>query len=652
MELHLIQLCLAICLTGGALAVRPQLTTEELSPNPPKGHENTTGPNTASLSKGIEKSAGKDGSEDVGKDRSEDGSNATSPGKSMWNYAAKFGGTTKEKLTFSPGQPPKGFRISQMVDLHPGVIIEGATNGSKYVYGRLTSVEENGKSTPVTGGTKQSITKKWAALIKASKKDKANYTITVDLNYHTKDSATWASVLLGIVPAFLSLLVSTCLCPCFVWRLCSKSVLSVDSEPSSQGSEPESDSQESAQQESQPEASPPKDTETTNTIQAMAAIHAVPHLKPSWLTTVLDARVTQLSMILFSFSLLIRQCTGLFHVKDLVLQDPITAVLELSFPALKVALCLSAVVGMKAAARCKLIQQGSTAPEDLLETMHKELRWFVLLPFLPKLMMFLLPPALFIIPDDAILGFFAGSTYSYGFSEVDIMDILCHHVLLPLMTLRFMLEAFIAARVAVSYVHAASKPLKDFPQDESQQETKKELMRQVHSSCVQLGTRTLPHLSIISAPTFSIVVLNWIFAFDVMFEALLSGASNIWFARLLIAVVMIGHLPIGLACLLLPARVSDACTRLLRLLNKIRENPDAENLRDQIRMTELYVNALNNGQGIGFMLYPTNIIVSNRFIVEMTLKIAGLASIALPMLSKIFQAQRDSEAMLFVNQTS
>lgn len=110
---------------------------------------------------------------------------------------------------------------------------------------------------------------------------------------------------------------------------------------------------------------------------------------------------------------------------------------------------------------------------------------------------------------------------------------------------------------------------------------------------------------------------------------------------------LVSHIPIGLSCLLLPATVSDACAQVTRHLNEQRANPNQDDVQRQIDVTERFINGVNDGQGLGFVLYGTGMVVNKRAIFTGAAKVAGIASIVLPAASELFTQQRASHELLF-----
>ena len=549
-----------------------------------------------------------------------------------------------ETVDFGPGEKPVKKYLQIYHHVGNGVWVRGVEpdnenasySGAESKSGRLVAIQGDGEKPTKIGGrtTREWVERAWARQIHSNKP----YHLTLE-NSTSMGWGKFAVILLygitGMFVALLGLLVAVFLFPCFVVRLFGKLALSSETE--------------------EPENTESPEQEKSEHVPATDSSRPIPRLKQSWFTYIVGARVSKVSLVLFSMSELLHAAFEMDHMKQLMMEEPVFGMLDIGIPVAQLALCVSVVMGIRAAKTCQIFAEGATAPEDLVDSMHKELRWSVLLPFVPQALIQA------IISGMAIFAFVCMCVYSLGQQHVfehelfealgvhfvglgfDILgigkhniwiDVVCHQTLLFHLMLLFMLDAYIAARVVTSHVNVISNRLKD--------PLSFEQLKEVHFSCVQLVKGPLAHLSVISRPTFAIAALNWLYAFLVAFQALLYGDSMSHLFAILFC-----HIPIGLSCLLLPATVSDACTQVTRHLNEQRANPNQDDVQRQIDVTERFINGVNDGQGLGFILYGTGMVVNKRAIFTGAAKIAGIASIVLPAASELCTQQRTSHELLF-----
>ena len=556
-------------------------------------------------------------------------------------------GEDPERVDFGPGEKPVK-KYLQIFDRNGGadggVYVTNAVpdnenaSYSESKSGILAAIQGEGEKPTKIGArtTRQWVERVWARQIHSNKP----YHLSFARSSYMSESEYHRFLLMRLaivtVATFLSLLVAICLFPCFVVGLCCKFALSSETE--------ESENTEPPQQ--------PKSDEVPATDNG----RPIPRLKQSWFTYIVRAKITQVSLVLFSMSQLLNASIEIYQMKQSVMEEPVFAMLDIGIPVAQLALCVSVVMGVRAAKTCQIVAEGATAPEDLLDTMHTELRWSVLLPFVPQAFIQVLisgfMTCLFVSSFLRFMCEFFESchgmwmVYDFNMDKVwgvmhmfgifrfwQLLDIVCHQTLFQLMLL-FMLDAYIAARVVTSHVNVISNRLKG-PLNFEQ-------LKEVHISCVQLVKGPLKDLSVISQPTFAIALLNWLYAFLVAFQTLLYGGSVCH-----LVAILVSHIPIGLSCLLLPATVSDACTQVTRHLNEQRSDPNQDDVHRQVNVTEKFINGVNDGQGLGFVLYGTGMVVNKRAIFTGAAKIVGIASIVIPAASEFCSQQRTSHALLF-----
>ena len=549
-----------------------------------------------------------------------------------------------ETVDFGPGEKPVkkhlGMYNIDMYDGNGGVWVNHAVpdnenaSYSESQSGILVAIQGDGEKPTKIGGrtTREWVERAWARQIHSNKSYHLIFDNSTSMGFGSRVLFLFEFTT-GTVLALLGLFVAICLFPCFVVRLFGKLALSSETE--------ESENTESPEQ------------EKSEHVPATDSRSPIPRLKQSWFTYIVGARVTKVSLVVFSMSELLHAAFQIFQTKRLVMEEPVFGMLDIGIPVAQLALCLSVVMGIRAATTCQIFAEGATAPEDLVDTMHRDLRWSVLLPFVPQAFT---QASISCLAISAVFWQFSGRGRYYC-GQIDIIAavaeaiplvgwardiigqdhfvaIVCHQTLLFHLMLLFMLDAYIAARVVTSHVNVISNRLKD--------PLSLEQLKEVHISCVQLVKGPLTDLAVISQPTFAIAFLNWLYAFLVAFQTLLYGGSMSH-----LVAILVSHIPIGLSCLLLPATVSDACTQVTRHLNEQRANPDQDDVHRQIDVTERFINGVNDGQGLGFVLYGTGMVVNKRAIFTGAAKVAGIASIVLPAASELFTQQRASHELLF-----
>ena len=556
-------------------------------------------------------------------------------------------GEDPETVDFGPGEKPvkKYLQMYEMYDGgETGLWVQNAVpdnenaSYSESKSGRVVAIQggsDGDKPTKFGARTnRQWVERAWARQIHSNK----SYHVTLD---NSTDMGAGSSVLFlfelttGIVPALLGLFVAIFMFPCFVVGLFCKCALSSDTDESENTEPPH-----------------PK----SDQVPATGSPRPIPRLKQSWFTYIAAAKKTQVTLVVFSMSELLHAAFETYQMKRLVMKEPIFGMLDIGIPVAQLALCVSVVMGIRATKTCQILAEGATAPEDLVDTMHRELRWSVLLPFVPQALIqgimsgitifcfvgvcasSIGKPEVLVYAMVPLVLVFGENSIQVAFQVLgnsnSLVDIVCHQTLLFHLMLLFMLDAYIAARVVTSHVNVISKRLKD--------PLSLEELKEVHMSCAQLVKGPLTDLSVISQPTFAIAALNWLYAFLVAFKTLLYGDNMPHLFAILFC-----HIPIGLSCLLLPATVSDACAQVTRHLNEQRANPNQDDVQRQIDVTERFINGVNDGQGLGFVLYGTGMVVNKRAIFTGAAKVAGIASIVLPAASELFTQQRASHELLF-----
>ncbi|CAE7220912.1 PARP10 [Symbiodinium sp. CCMP2592] len=190
--------------------------------------------------------------------------------------------------------------------------------------------------------------------------------------------------------------------------------------------------------------------------------------------------------------------------------------------------------------------------------------------------------------------------------------------LLKMLFFRFMLDASLQARMVRLHVEAALDKVLSVhkqtgteatPSHEGRIDTQK--MKTLHAYIVKLVIDVLPCLATIGMPAAVFVVCSWVsyvlFALKLFSGSAISQMEYGTIQAILVEAVAF-ELP-AVACLFPLTAVSDACDELRIRLNTLRAVSGADDDK-HIRMTEVYMQQENNGQGMGFVMYGTGMVVN------------------------------------------
>ncbi|CAE7586880.1 unnamed protein product [Symbiodinium natans] len=284
-----------------------------------------------------------------------------------------------------------------------------------------------------------------------------------------------------------------------------------------------------------------------------------------------------------------------------------------------------------------------------------------LLPFVPTLLLIYWCPSSWTV--DSILT-------TPIFAMYKATELLNNECLLYCLFFQFMLDTSVVARTVQSHVDALAERIEGEISEEEKEYFDKDdgrtlrpdnkdpftegFMTSVHRYIVKLATSVLPRLSTISGPILLFAMCNWSLGFLRMFRhlAVAAGGLPMYRAATSVLQVLFVHLPIGLLCLLPLAQVSDACDLLKEKLNNLRNVVSETGDEHRIQLTENYMQGANRGQGLGYELYGTGVIVTKRALLAMFAKAAGLASLVLSVTYQIIRLQRGYRLGLASNGSS
>lgn len=496
----------------------------------------------------------------------------------------------------------------------------------------------------------------------------------------------------GIVPAVMAVGVALCTLPCFLMDLARGQVLTqVGKEPLEEDSakeppkedsmkEPpkEDSAKEPPEEDSAKEASkedsvkePPPEEDSENEDPVKFSYRELEHLeqvgvqmgivmKPvfvlqrSSFTWATELWVTQLSLAAFAAVQLF--VTAVFHLHVLLL-EPFMVCIEVAEYALILLCCIALVLGKQAAA--KTTREYAICPwkireQDIRTLLNKHLRRMSLMPFVPTLVLIYWCAAAFVVQP--LLEQVSQKSFRLEFAQLfnrlyKATGLLNNECLLYCLFFKFMVDASVLARTVQSHAEAIAEKIDDkiieeykefFTKGKKKDQIGTEWLDNLHISIVRLARVVLPRLGTISGPILAFAICNWALGFLRMFRHLAvaagDGMSRNTNAATSILQVLFVHLPIGLLCLLPLAQVSDSCDVLQEKVNNLREVAHPTDI-DPIDRTEAYMQGANRGQGLGYQLYGTGMVVTKRALLALFAKAAGLASLILSASYQIIKLQ-------------
>ncbi|OLQ11188.1 hypothetical protein AK812_SmicGene5018 [Symbiodinium microadriaticum] len=469
----------------------------------------------------------------------------------------------------------------------------------------------------------------------------------------------------GIVPAVMAVGVALCTLPCFLMDLARGQVLTqVGKEPLEEDSAKEPPKEDSVK-----EPPPEEDSENEDPVkfsyrelehleqvgvQMGIAMKPVFVLQRSSFTWATELWVTQLSLAAFAAVQLF--VTAVFHLHVLLL-EPFMVCIEVAEYALILLCCIALVLGKQAAA--KTTREYAICPwkireQDIRTLLNKHLRRMSLMPFVPTLVLIYWCAAAFVVQP--LLEQVSQKSFRLEFAQLfnrlyKATGLLNNECLLYCLFFKFMVDASVLARTVQSHAEAIAEKIDDkiieeykefFTKGKKKDQIGTEWLDNLHISIVRLARVVLPRLGTISEPILAFAICNWALGFLRMFRHLAvaagDGMSRNTNAATSILQVLFVHLPIGLLCLLPLAQVSDSCDVLQEKVNNLREVAHPTDI-DPIDRTEAYMQGANRGQGLGYQLYGTGMVVTKRALLALFAKAAGLASLILSASYQIIKLQ-------------
>ena len=313
--------------------------------------------------------------------------------------------------------------------------------------------------------------------------------------------------------------------------------------------------------------------------------YAVPRLDQGWLIRATDRRCIRTGVVVAFAAAL--TCTLYFQAYASQVRRVELAMLYcMAF--CQLGLGLAVTWGLRASRHVLLVADGATCPEDVRKSLPAEFRMIACILGPRALLTILvgmgvlcagLAVGVQFVRETVVDGIYVAlwdiryDMYNDRYSYLLGTCFACEGVLF-IMTVTFLLEATIAARVVEAHVSKVKTGLDMTVADPGS-------LKNTCHECGKLANEVLPELAKISGPLLCVATLKAAFHFACVVLALSRAAkapanpSFLLVLGLKLACSLLDLL-VGPLCLFLPARVSDAFADLLDTLNKLRVKPVKE----------------------------------------------------------------------------
>jgi len=353
-------------------------------------------------------------------------------------------------------------------------------------------------------------------------------------------------------------------------------------------------------------------------------------------TMVMDkCYAVQLALLYFTS----RFCASAFFTVPLVQIVPKFVIVTLMESLLQAVSCGCVFHGLKQTAASPLARPGARCPTKVnikLASVLNEQLFKTMVAYCPVEAQILIT---------ATLGFAHLSRMATSSLENSALVIQAlNDFLLKMIFFRFMLDVSLQARMVEVHVEAALDKVLSVhkqtgteaaPSHEGRIDTQK--MTRLHAYIVKLVIDVLPCLATIGMPA-AVYVMCSLVRYVLLALRVFSGSAisqmEWWKTAVILVNAIAFELP-AVACLFPLTAVSDACDELRIRLNTLRAVSGADDDK-HIRMTEVYMQQENNGQGIGFVMYGTGAVVNKRMLTSMMVKILAGSSVALGFIQSFF----------------
>ena len=547
-----------------------------------------------------------------------------------------FSPTDKPMIRALRGVPGAGTTLELWTCMKPG----NSSVRHQYIifYGHVQYLDNHyvGLSPPMVV---QSI---WAELLNESTADAPgaeSYEIILDYEF---DRLTGLLMTLGAAPALIAIYAALCSMPCVWHQFCLGKVLSPVPSRSSGDSEAQTYATESTARRVQSNMLVPFEQVETMLQMSMQPSQKVQDVR---FTRVIDMKFVMPVVLLCNIGTF---CMSVTCNLPLMLIEPKPVAIEIMRCLLESASCVFLVYGLRRAKESPLISPGCACPCDhgveLDTVLEKHLFWKTFVPYSPVLFC-MVPLVVWICLEPCYL-MYISQLYNVQDKIVPGLATL-NRCLLRMVFFRFLLDVSVLARLVEAHVEAVTRMIftvcRVHVGATSSSNIDAERMKLLHALVVKVSITVLPCLDSIGMPAVMFVVcgcgqallatLRILAESDRMETAFFESMCYV-FPELLACV-----------CLIPLTAVSDACDCLRLELNALRAVSHASD-DAQIRMTEAYIKKANNGQGLGFVMYGTGMVVNKRALVMMGVKLLTVASIALAIIQDFIRDQRQFAARL------
>ncbi|CAE7767248.1 unnamed protein product [Symbiodinium sp. CCMP2592] len=452
----------------------------------------------------------------------------------------------------------------------------------------------------------------WVKMIRGNK----NYTVIFECSDENA-KVTLPLAAIGLMPTLITVFLS-CLMPGFLCGMCGKCGFhALETVPAGRDEE--------------------TDDKTTS---------LVPRLKQSLLVRTTKHWWVQANPVLIFAAFFVKAViTSVLFDRRLGAASPAIAAMTAVHVALPLVSCLSSLAvlwGLQAAPRVAFTADTAHCPAEVQKSLQKEFATvsYFLGPRLGMLTLgcWLMPGVVYTMANTQQC-FKPASAFAH-------VSFLAAAYLSNILASQFLLEAVIVARVAQAHVRTTRDSL-DLKPDVDKLQT-------FHKACVRLVDEIMPELAKISGPTLGLAACRAVLSCFYILEVARNVArweelrGKITVTALLMSIVI--DMPVGIYCLLLPASVSDECAELMEHLNNVRAQEVPKELKAEvdreIRLTETYLNKVNRGQGLGFVLYGFKTVVDKRMILSIFAKFAAASSLLMTLLREVYSQEKEMEDVL------
>ena len=303
--------------------------------------------------------------------------------------------------------------------------------------------------------------------------------------------------------------------------------------------------------------------------------------------------------------------------------------------------------GLQRAEASSLVAPGAFCPSDAhvkLETvLEKHLFWKTVMPYSVDLVF--IAASGFTLSHRVVMHVFSTFYDEQYVPHLFSLIWTLNKFLVKMAFFRFMLDVSVLARTAKMHVEGVTgtvftvhKQVSQETADMRKGRLDSDRMELLHGYIVKLDVVILPCLEAIGSPAVLSVLCSIMHA---IMEALkfltLSNFSLFlvatWTFRVFIELLAV-------LCLLPLTEVSTACDELRKEVSTLKAVCSPDEFKG-IQMTESYMTAANNGQGLGFVMFGTGLVVNRRLLVSISLKILAYGSIAFGIARQFIERQQD-----------